>query len=42
MRHSYHNSHNDDTEVIKVLTAISVVSDRLARNMSILAAQKQS
>ena len=42
MKQSYYNDRRNDAEVIQVLTAISVVSGRLARNMSILAAQRQT
>ena len=37
VKQSYYNERRNDAEVIQVLTAISVVSGRLARNMSILA-----
>nr|DAM98134.1 MAG TPA: hypothetical protein [Caudoviricetes sp.] len=42
VKQSYYNDRRNDAEVIQVLNAISIVSGRLARNMSILAAQRQT
>ena len=42
MKQSYYNTGGAEAEEIAVLTAISRVSARLARNLSILAAQRQS
>ncbi|MFR2774419.1 MAG: hypothetical protein ACLTBR_01145 [Anaerostipes sp.] len=42
MREPYFDSGGTDAEVIAVLNAISQVSARMARNMTILAKQRQS
>ena len=42
MREHYFDSGGTDAEVIAVLKAISQVSARMARNMTILAKQRQS
>ena len=42
MKKSYFNSGGNDTELIAVLNAISHISARMARNMTILAQQRQS
>ena len=42
MKKSYFDSGGNDTELIAVLNAISHVSARMARNMTILAQQRQS
>jgi hypothetical protein len=42
MRELYFDSGGADAEVIAVLNAISQVSARMARNMTILAKQRQS
>jgi hypothetical protein len=42
MREPYFDSGGPDAEVIAVLNAISQVSARMARNMTILAKQRQS
>ena len=42
MKQHYFDSGGNDCEVIAVLTAISQVSARMARNMTILAQQRQS
>lgn len=42
MKQSYFDSGGNDRELIAVLTAISQVSARMARNMTILANTRQS
>ena len=42
MKQSYFDSGGNDRELIAVLTAISQVSARMARNMTILALKRQS
>ena len=42
MKKSYFDSGGNDTELIAILNAISHVSARMARNMTILAQQRQS
>lgn len=42
MKKSYFDSGGNDTELIAVVNAISHVSARMARNMTILAQQRQS
>lgn len=42
MRRTYADTGGTDMEVIKILTAISKVSARMARNLSLLADQRQS
>lgn len=42
MKKSYFDSGGNDTELIAVLNVISHVSARMARNMTILAQQRQS
>lgn len=42
MKKSYFDSGGNDTELIAVLNAISHVSARMVRNMTILAQQRQS
>lgn len=42
MKKSYFDSGGNDTELIAVLNAISHISARMVRNMTILAQQRQS
>ena len=42
VKQSHYRNSRGDAEVIQVLTAISIVSGRMARNMSVLAAHRQS
>jgi len=42
MTQAYHKKRGTDTELVEVLTAISQVSARMARNLRILAATGQS
>ena len=42
MNQTFHNRNDTDAEVIATLTAISQVSARMAKNLRIIAAQRQS